>query len=65
MVNTVTVVKLIECITFIPPTDNVIEIAVERGTYSVVEGNDLEVCVTVLLQSEIIVNDFEVIADVM
>ena len=47
--------------TFFRPTDDVIEIAPERDTYSVLEGNDLEVCIIVLSQSIMI--EFEVIVD--
>ena len=49
-------------ITFFRPTDDVIEIAPERDTYSVLEGNDLEVCIIVLSQSIMI--EFEVIVDI-
>ena len=44
------------------PPDDVIEIAPEHDTYSIVEGNDLEVCIIVLSQSIMI--EFEVIADI-
>lgn len=54
------VVKLIEL--FFTPIDDVIEIAAERDIYSVVEGNDLEVCVTVLSGTAMV--EFEVIAHV-
>ena len=43
-------------------SDDVIEIAPECDTYSIVEGNDLEVCIIVLSQSVMI--EFEVIADI-
>ena len=43
-------------------SDDVIEIAPECDTYSIVEGNDLEVCITVLSQS--VMTEFEVIADI-
>ena len=49
-------------ITFFRPTDDVIEIAPERDTYSILEGNDLEVCIIVLSQSIMI--EFEVIVDI-
>ena len=49
-------------ITFFLPTDDVIEIAPERDTYSILEGNDLEVCIIVLSQSIMI--EFEVIVDI-
>ena len=42
-------------------TDDMIEIAVERNVYSVIEGNELEVCVIVLAGSSF--PEFEVAAN--